>query len=620
MSNKKIQTTELDFDDIKNNLKVFLQGQSEFQDYDFEGSALSVLLDVLAYNTHYNSLYTNLAVNEAFLDSASKRSSVVSRAKELGYVPYSATSAAAIVNVIVSSTTSLPVILQLPAFSSFVATVNGVQYNFYTNEVYTADLDATTNTYTFSNVLIKEGTPLTYRFTVQDGARYVIPNNNVDISSLKVRVQESATSSNYETYVREESILTLDGTSQVYFVKEIDDQLYELEFGNDVIGKQLSNGNVINLTYMISNKDAANGSSTFSYQGASLLGGTVSVVTTSPASGGTDVEPIESIRYNAPRSYTAQNRAVTVEDYRAVLYKRYPEAEAINVWGGESNIPKQYGKVFISIKPKSTSVLTDTQKSYIINEILKSNNVVSITPEIVDPEYINIQVDSTVYYNPKITTKSAEDIKDIAISAIKNYNDTSLNSFTGVLKHSKLSSAIDSSDVAITSNITNIKLCRSFNPVFNQLYTYTIELGNPIYGSGVPEQAILSTGIYIYGRTELMYWEDLPIDTTYGLMRLFYYDEAGSKTYYKTYGTETSPTVNYKTGTIILPEVYITGLDLTGRDTGEFIIKPQSNDAVSIRNQLVTIPDNKITVNVIADTSFGDSTGGSSYVFTSSRT
>lgn len=619
MANKKIQTTELDFDDIKNNLKLFLQGQTEFQDYDFEGSALSVLLDVLAYNTHYNSLYTNLAINEAFLDSASKRSSIVSRAKELGYVPYSATSAMATINVTVSSTSSLPVILQLPAYSAFSSSIDGVQYTFYTSEVYTADLNTANNTYTFSGVQIKEGTPLTYKFTVQDGVRYIIPNNNVDISSLKVRVQESAASSKYETYTNEENILALDSTSQVYFVKEIDDQLYELEFGNGVIGKQLSNGNVINLTYMISSKEAANGAKTFLYQGASLLGGTVSAVTTAPAAGGTDVEPIESIRYNAPRSYSAQNRAVTVEDYRAILYKSYPEAEAINVWGGESNIPKQYGKVFISIKPRSTSVLTDTQKSYIINDILKGHNVVSITPEIVDPEYINVEVDCTVYYNPKITTKSAEDIKDLVIASIKNYNDTNLNSFTGVLKFSKLSSAIDSADECITSNIATLKLHRSFDPVYNQLYTYNIELGNPIYGSGVPEQAISSTGIYVYGRTETMYFEDLPIDLNYGLLRLFYYDDAGTKTYYKTFGTETAPTINYKTGSISIPEIYITGIDQTSTDTGEFIIKPQSNDVVSVRNQLVTIPDNKIVVNVVADSSMGDSTGGSSYIFTSSR-
>lgn len=618
---KKINVAELDFDQIKANIKTFLQGQEQFQDYDFEGAGLSVLLDILAYNTHYNALYTNLGVNETFIDSASKRSSVVSRAKELGYIPYSATGAQATVDITVSGTTTTPAILTIPAFSPFTGSVDGQQFTFYSMETVTATLNA--GVYSFNDVIIKEGTPLTYRYVASEGTRYIIPNEAVDLSTLTVRVQSTATSTFFDTFVRQEDILNLDGNSKVYFVKEIDGELCEIEFGNGVVGKALENGNVVNLSYMTSSKDIANGIRLFSYSGSSLLGGIVTITTTTPAFGGGDIEPIDNIRYNAPRAYTAQNRAVTVEDYKALLYRMYPEAQTINVWGGENNVPKQYGKVFISIKPKTANQLTDVQKSYIINEILKKKNVVSITPEIVDPAFVNLEVNTTVYYNPNLTTKTAADIKDLVIQTIQDYNTNQLNSFSGVFKHSKLSSAIDATEDSITSNITTIKLYREVQPIYNTKTTYQIDLGNPIYGSGVPEQSILTTGFYIFGREEIMYLEDLPlspVDHTYGILRMYYYDEAGQKVYYKTLGSVDNPTVNYKTGSITIPEILITGLDFSQTDVGEFIIKPQSNDVVSVRNQLVTIPDNKIIVNVVADTvSAGDSTGGSNYVFTSSR-
>ena len=250
MANKKIATTELDFDEIKTNLKAFLRGQSEFADYDFDGSAMSVLMDVLAYNTHYNALYKNLAVNEMFLDSASKRSSVVSRAKEIGYIPKSAICSTATVNVIVSATTSTPTTLILPAYSVFTSTVDDVRYNFYTTENIITNLNTTNNTYTFTGVNIKEGVPLTFKYIASDVQQYIVPNKNVDMSTLKVRVQENLTSSTFTTFVNNENILTLTATDPIYFVKEIDNELYELEFGNGVIGKALQNGNVVNLEYL----------------------------------------------------------------------------------------------------------------------------------------------------------------------------------------------------------------------------------------------------------------------------------------------------------------------------------------------------------------------------------
>lgn len=612
-TNRKIQTTELDFDQIKSNLKTYLQGQDTFKDYDFEGSSLSVLLDILAYNTHYNALYTNLAVNESFLDSASKRSSVVSRAKEIGYIPHSATSPTATVNVVVSNTTSTPATLTIPAFSTFNTTIDGSTYNFFNTSAAIASLSG--STYTFSNLELKQGELLEFKYAVSDGVRFLIPNANVDLSTVTVRVQENASSSNFETFVREEELLQLDGTSKVFFVKEIEGEVYELEFGNGVIGKALSNGNLVTISYMTTDKDAANGARIFSYQGATLLGGSVAVTTVNPATGGTDIEDIESIRYNAPRYYTAQNRAVTVEDYKATLFRQFPEAQTINVWGGEDNVPPQYGKVFLSIKPKTTTSLTAAQKDIIVNEILKNKNVVSITPEIVDPEYIDIEVTSTVYYNPKLTILKNNDIKDLVVDTIQTYNDDRLESFVGVYKHSNLSALIDQTEDSIVSNITTVKIHREVNIAYNMNMTYEINLGNPIYHSGVPEQSISSHGFMIPGYDQMMYLEDFPNPNELtGYFRM-YYIENNIKNYIRDFGE-----IQYDTGYMKLDELTVSGIDTTESPTFDLIVKPQSNDIVSIRNQLVQIRNEDIYVNVIEDkVAIGDQAGNSNYVFTSSR-
>ena len=612
-TNRKIQTSDLDFDAIKANIKSYLEGQDTFRDYDFEGSSMSILLDILAYNTHYNALYTNLAVNESFLDSASKRSSVVSRAKEIGYIPHSATGAVAKVNIVVSNTTSTPASLTIPANQPFSATVDGSTYNFYNTEAAVATLSG--STYTFSDVEIKEGTPLEFKYTVADGVRYLIPNQDVDLSTVKVRVQENASSGTFETFVRQDELLDLDGTSKVFFVKEIEGELYELEFGNNTIGKELANGNVVTITYMTTNKTEANGARVFSYQGATLLGGNTAVTTTLAATGGTDVEDIESIRYNAPRYYTAQNRAVTTEDYKATIYRAYPDAQTINVWGGEDNIPAQYGKVFLSIKPETTNALTAAQKDLIITEILKNKNVVSITPEIVDPEYINLEVTTTVYYNPNLTTRALSDIKDLVIQTIKDYNNDHLESFTGIFKYSNLSRNIDATEDSILSNITTIKLHREIDVRYNSNTTYEINLGNPIYHSGVPEQSVSSHGFMIAGYDQMMYLEDFPnSDNQTGYLKM-YYIENDIKNYIRNFGE-----IDYDTGYIKMNEIEITGIDTAASPAFELIIKPQSNDVASIRNQLVQIPDNNIFVNVIADkVAQGDQAGNSNYVFTSSR-
>jgi hypothetical protein len=611
-TNKNITTSELDFDAIKANLKTFLQGQDTFKDYDFEGAGLSVLLDLLAYNTHYNALYTNLAVNESFLDSASKRSSVVSRAKEIGYVPHSATAATATVTIVVSSTTTTPAVLSLPAYSAFSTTIDGTNYTFYNTEAVQTSL--VNGKYTFANIQIREGTPLSMQYVVSPGTVYTIPNADVDLTTLNVRVQDNATSATYNSWINQEDILNLDGTSQVYFIKEIEGKLYELEFGNDVIGKALVNGNIVNMSYMVTNKAAANGARVFNYTGSTLLGGVVSVTTLTPAVLGAEIESIDSIRYNAPRAYSSQNRAVTVEDYKALIYRTYPEAESVNVWGGEDNVPPQYGRVFLSIKPTTTDVLTTEQKSFIINQLLKQKNVVSITPVIVDPEYIRLEINTTAYYNPRLTGMSESELQTLVHQTITDYNTQNLQSFSGVFRQSNLSSKIDATEASIVSNITTLKLHREVEVKYNANANYTVYLGNPIYNSGVAENSVTSTGFYVQGNTNLMYLEDSPTSLTTGVLKMYYYD-IDIKTYYRTFGT-----IDYTMGTITMDSLEITGVDQTNGGIFELIIKPQSNDVVSVRNQLVTIPDSMINVTMVLDkVSVGDPAGGANYKFTSSR-
>lgn len=613
-SNRKISTTALDFDAIKSNIKTYLQGQDTFKDYDFEGSSLSVLLDVLAYNTHYNALYTNLAVNESFLDSASKRSSVVSRAKEIGYVPHSAKSAIATVNITVANTTSTPSTLTIPANQQFNSTIDRTTYTFYNRDAITASL--VNSQYVFENVELTEGTLLEFRYEAAAGVKYTIPNLNVDLSTLTVTVQENSTSSAFDTFINQEDIINLNSQSKVYFVKEIEGELYEIEFGNDVIGKAVSNGNIVTLRYMTTNKEDGNGARVFSYQGSTLLGGSIAITTVNPSTGGTDIEQIDSVRYNAPRSYSAQNRAVTTEDYKALLFRLFPQANSINIWGGEDNIPAIYGKVFISIQPSEREFLTAFEKQNIVEVLLKERNVVSITPEIVDPQYINIQADVSVYYNPRLTTLQPYQIKNEVLATITDFNDNNLNSFTGSLRYSKLVSAIDATEPSITANITTLKMHREIEVAYNQNYTYAINLGNPIYHSGVPEQSILSTGFYIAGNENIMYIEDLPTPSNLtGILRL-YYIENNNKVYVRNFGT-----IDYATGQIILSELHITGI-IQGLHTStlELIIKPQSNDIISIRNQIVRITPQTININVITDKlAMGDSAGGASHIFSSSR-
>lgn len=608
MANKKINITELDFDQIKANLKEFLKGQSEFQDYDFEGSGLSVILDILAYNTHYNAIYDNLAVNELFLDSAIKRNSVVSLAKTLGYTPRSATCAYADVNIQITSSTAGPSVVIIPAYSEFTSTIDGKEYTFYNREPISASGASTV--YNINNVRITQGYNLSYKYIVSENQKYIIPNQNVDLSTLRVRIQENTTSSEFNTFTQAGSLVDADSTTRVYWVKEIDDGLYELTFGDGVIGQALENGNVVNIDYMVSALDAPNGARVFYYNGIPpISGANVQVYVVNPATGGAPAEDIDSIKFNAPRMYAAQNRAVTTDDYKTIIYNQFAEAKSVTVWGGEDNNPPVYGKTFICVRPKSATKLTNQQKTDIITTILSNKNVVSVIPEILDPEYLNIALNCTVYYNPRETTRTAGDIEELVRQTIFKYDDDDLQRFDGVFRHSKLSRLIDATEKSILNNNTTVLIRRKIAPRYNVSAQYILNIVNPIYTTGLAENSIYTTGLFIFGSDTVHYLDDDGI----GNMRLYYIGPSAEKIIVD----PSIGTVDYANGIINIKNLHITAIaDIDF----EISIRPSSYDVVSAYTQIAEIARDHLTIRAIADeTASGDLRAGKNYQFTTSR-
>lgn len=604
---KRIKVSELDFDTIKSNLKNFLRGQEQFQDYDFEGSSFSILLDLLAYNTHYNSIYTNLAVNEMFLDSASKRSSVVSLAKMLGYTPNSATCAKAYVNATVTAPTYNQDVVTLQAGQPFLTSIDGVSYTFYNQDDVTTV--AAGGYYTFSNIELIEGIPLRYNYYIGKGQKYVLPNSSVDLTTLKVKIRETPTDDTFTVYTLADSMTSLSSTTKAYFIKELDDGLYEIYFGDGVVGYKPQDGNYLSFEYYVSSLESPNGANTFSYAGSAILGSGLTVVANTAALGGSSPEDIDAIKYNAPRMFAAQNRAVTTEDYKALIFKNFPQASSVVVWGGEDNDPPIYGKTFICIKPTDTNKLTESQKDYIKNNIIAPKSIVSITPEFVDPEYFNVQINVTAYYNAKISDKTPAQLETIIRDSIYTYDDENLKRFDGILRYSQLVRLVDDCDQAIVNNTTKVLVRREFTPRYNLSSEYKLNMINPIYRSTIPDEAVVSTGFYIPDSSNVHYIDD----DGQGKLRLFYFDANQNKYIVN----PTIGTVNYDKGTLVIRNLIITSM---AESKFELILKPESYDVITAYNQIVQIDRAHLTVNVINDmTAAGSNQAGKNYIFTSIR-
>ena len=586
MANNKINVSDLDFDLIKSNLKEFLKSQNEFTDYDFEGSGLNVLLDVLAYNTHYNAMYTNLAVNEMFLDSASKRDSVVSIANNYGYLPTSRTAAIAKISMQIPFGSNTSRTLALPKYTPFTSTVAGVQYNFYTTVENIGVRNESTSMYEFSSINLYEGTPVIEKFNILDESKIILQNKNIDTSTIKVNVQDP-TSLLTTTYKYSERVLDLNSSSEVFFVREIEGEVYQIYFGKDNLGKEPAIGSVVNVEYIVTTGSAANGIKLFTYNGPNL-GSIPSITVLQVATGGRAAETVEEIKYNVSHKYKVQDRAVTSTDYADVIKTNYPDIDAINCWGGETMNPPMYGKVYICIKPKSSLFLTTSEKNYIIESIIKPKAMLGIFPTMVNPVYNTVQLETTVYYNPNLTNKSASQIQQSVRQSIVTYNDVYLQKFDGVLRYSRLVRAIDDADSAIINNVTTLTLRRIVDVVFNLSTSYTIQLNNPIYKSGVAEESVMTAGFYINNQ-ETAHFID---DDGAGNLRLFYYNPLD---YTKVFVNSKIGTVNYDTGELKINSLFVSGL--VGSDF-EFIIKPQSDDIVCMHNQIIDINTDFLTINV----------------------
>ena len=607
-TNNRIQVSDLDFDKIRENLKTYLSGQSTFTDYNFEGSALSTLVDLLAYNTHYNALYTNLAVNEMFLDSASKRSSVVSIANNFGYTPLSATASKATVSIKVLNPTSTSQTLTLPKWSSFSTMIDSTPYIFYTIEDYTAQ--RVNGTYTFSNVILYEGTPRTMTFVCTEAnQKFIIPFKTLDLSTLYVMIQPTGENPDFTRYQRSTEVLALTSTSPVYFIKELEDETYEMSFGSNNLGKPIATGNVITLNGLITNRANGDGATSFSYTGGAI-GGTVVVTVSVASQGGSEKESINQIKYNVSQAFFDQNRAVIPSDYSSMIKRNYPGLDAVNVWGGEDNDPPVYGKVYICVKPTGRLYLTNSEESYIAEKIVKPKSIVSITPEFVRPTYIDLEVTTTAYYDKTKTTRSADQLMAAITTGIEKYRDTNLNSFDGVFRMSKFQTMVDGIDPSITSNITTFKCFVEMTPKFGIYAEYRLNLVNPIYTEGVPEEAFLSTGFYLDSTTNVYYMDD----DGQGNVRIFRKIQGTGEKYI--YNPKIG-TIDYNSGLVKINNLRILSLY---EPNFYFTMKTQSYDVVSIRSQLVNIPSSRIIVNLVEDTiAAGTRLGGTNYTFTTSR-
>lgn len=585
MTTKQIVVDELDFDLVKRNIKDFLNQQDVFTDYNFEGSALSVLIDLLAYNTLYGSFYNHLAINEMFLDSASKYASAVSLAKSIGYTPRSTTSARAKLDITISGVPENPTTLTLPKGTLFRATINDRDFNFVTLTDYTAVNNF--DNFLFEGVEVVEGTRLTKKYTAANNLKYIIPNKSVDMSTLSVTVQDHITSSNFVKKTKVDDILNVKSTDDVFFVKQREDMLYEIYFGNGVLGKALTIGNVVNLEYMVSNGSIANGARRFVYSSGFRSDIFYSISVAQVAIGGAEQETLEEIKFNAPRMYVSQNRSVTDEDFDALVRQEFPSVETLSVWGGQDNIPPVYGKVYIAAKPYDREFFLEDEKEQIVS-YLNTKKVATITPVILDPEFLRIQLTANVYYNKSVSRKTPGELSTMVRQTILNYA-TQLSSFGSSFRFSKLSTLIDNTDASIISNITSIRLRKVLEPLYNITTKYVIRFENPIYRDRDTGETIWSTRFYIGAEQDRCFFKD----DGDGNIDLYLENVNGVARFYKTIGT-----VDYSEGTIEIVDVLIRGLY---DQEIEVMCTPLSNDVVPVRQYLLSVPPELISVNVIAD-------------------
>lgn len=608
VNKKRLRVTELDFDEIKENLKLFLKAQEEFKDYDFDGSGMNILLDTLAYNTHYLGYNANMLANEMFLDSASLRSSIVSHAKQLGYEVQSARAAKAILSISVKTSAAT---LTMSAGTKFSTTLDGDTYNFVT----TADITKPKfgNSVNFDSVEVFEGTFIETRYAVDTSdleQRFILRDNRADTSTLTVKVINSATDSTTTTYTKATDITQLANNSTVYFLQEVEGGKFEVYFGDGVVSKAVEDGNIVSLSYVVTNKSEANGASSFT--APSTIGGQTDITLTTilRATGGAEPESLKSIKLNAPLNYAAQGRAVTTSDYETFVRQLFPNTQAVSVFGGEegsfdpstgvSSTP-EYGKVFISVTSTTGANLTSTQKTQLVND-LKPYTIASITPEIVDPETTFIRLNSQVKFDSSATTDNADAIVTDITTALTNYNTGTLQTFNSQYRASAVSRLLDESNAAILNNTTTVKLSKFFTPSLGSTTSYNQSFNNALLN---PESGYLaatggiltSSGFKVGTDTTSEFFFD---DDGEGNLRR--YSLVGTT---RSYADSQAGTIDYTSGVIKINNINITAISNVDDATStqiRLVVTPNSNDIVPVRNQILELDLTNTTITATADT------------------
>ena len=614
---QRLSVTEFDFDEVKDNLKLFMRNQTEFKDYDFEGSGLSALLDVLAYNTHYLGFNANMLANEMFLDSSQLRSSVVSHAKTLGYTTRSATASNAVVDIFLNTTNASAT---MPAGTVFSASVDDESYQFVTISNVTSSNSG--SNIVFDDIRIYEGSYVSSRYvadTQNVEQRFLINDDRADTTTLSVIVQNSATDTIQTTFTQATDISGLTSTSNVYFIQEVEDGQYEIYFGDGILGSAIEDGNIIIMQYVVTNKGAANGASTFTSSTAIDTVNSVNVVTVSNSAGGSEPESIESIKYNAPLDYASQGRCVTTEDYKTYVKQLFANTQAVSVWGGEdgsfndvsgvSDIA-EYGKVFISVKSTTGLNLNEVQKAQLVTD-LAPFTVASITPVVVDPETLNLILNVNFKYDTNATSSTKETIESLVSNTVTSFNNDNLKVFSSVFRHSQFTGLVDDADPSILSNITTVSLGSLYTPNTVGSYSFTINFGNALYNQHSGHNSasggiIASTGFFVSGNTNEMFFDDDGV----GNLRI-YYLVSGVRTYF----SSAAGTVDYATGLISVSPVFITtvsNVDGNISSAIRFTAIPSSTDIVGKRNQILEIDTLNTTISGNQDTIAVNSGGGSS--------
>jgi hypothetical protein len=593
LTKQNLNVTELDFHEIKKNLiEYFSRGDSPFRDWNFEGSGLNILLDALAYNTHYNAVLAHMSVSEGFIDSAQLRSSVVSLAKLLGYTPRSFVSPTASINIsFTARDANSPEIIVLPRGTPFSSIFNNKKYIFVTDDEHIL-VKNELNRYEKNNIRIRQGSFQTKRIQVnnlqpQESVTYEIDDSEIDLSTLLVKVFSSPTSSVADIYNLVDDVTLVNENSPIYFISENTNENFQISFGNGVFGKKPSNLSVIEVSYLITEGSNANGCNSFIFAGA-LPTGIIRapiVSTASIASGGSEKESIESVRYNAPLSFITQNRAVTADDYKNLLYKHFSDAQTISVWGGENNDPPIYGKVFISIKPNGANILTPSQRDDVL-AFLNGKKILSILPELIDPEYLQLNLDVFFKYNRNMITRNLGEIENSIREVVNRYNEDNLQSFDGIFRYSTLTSAIDSWHPAILNSHVRVFVSKTttFDPF--AIEKKRLNFGTRLIANDNGRVIIASTPFKAGGVD--VYFEDEPIvgDSVNRRVFTYYFKDAR-----KTKIIREAGILNVETGTLELSEIFPDEFS-----TVTFDLLPASNDIAPRRNQLLQIDMNRLFV------------------------